>query len=170
MSDHQWCVAHDINPSTFYNWVKRLRQKGGYEIPQPANSSSFSPAPKQDVVKMEILHKKHFGSYSLYDGTVSCNITVTGCTFRNVQRGVGTHAGVAGSYLQNIQISDNYFENIPGYTIIATNYKNSRITNNRIVNAASSAIMPELSLKILPVGFPNLRLNIPGSKYLPFLY
>ena len=55
MSDHQWCVAHDINPGTFYNWVKRLRQKGGYEIPQPANSSSFSPAPKQDVVKMEIL-------------------------------------------------------------------------------------------------------------------
>lgn len=55
MSDHQWCVAHDINPGTFYNWVKRLRQKGGYEIPQPADSSSFSPAQKQDVVKMEIL-------------------------------------------------------------------------------------------------------------------
>lgn len=55
MSDHQWCVAHDINPSTFYNWVNRLRQKRGYEIPQPANSSSFSPTPKQDVVKMEII-------------------------------------------------------------------------------------------------------------------
>lgn len=55
MSDHQWCVAHNINPGTFYNWVKRLRQKGGYEIPQPTNSSSFSPAPRQDVVKMEIL-------------------------------------------------------------------------------------------------------------------
>lgn len=55
MSDHQWCVAHDINPGTFYNWVKRLRRKGGYEIPQPSNRDSFSPAPKQDVVKIEIL-------------------------------------------------------------------------------------------------------------------
>ena len=24
MSDHQWCVAHDINPGTFYNWVKSI--------------------------------------------------------------------------------------------------------------------------------------------------
>ena len=23
--DHQWCLNNDINPGTFYNWVKRLR-------------------------------------------------------------------------------------------------------------------------------------------------
>ncbi len=28
LTDHQWCVEHDIKPGTFYNWVKRLRQKG----------------------------------------------------------------------------------------------------------------------------------------------
>ena len=27
LTDHQWCVEHDINPGTFYNWVKRLRRK-----------------------------------------------------------------------------------------------------------------------------------------------
>ena len=27
LTDHQWCVEHDIKPGTFYNWVKRLRQK-----------------------------------------------------------------------------------------------------------------------------------------------
>lgn len=28
LTDYQWCVEHDIKPGTFYNWVKRLRQKG----------------------------------------------------------------------------------------------------------------------------------------------
>ena len=25
LSDHQWCLNNDINPGSFYNWVKRLR-------------------------------------------------------------------------------------------------------------------------------------------------
>lgn len=36
LSDYQWCTEHDINPGTFYNWVKRLRKKACYDIP-PAN-------------------------------------------------------------------------------------------------------------------------------------
>lgn len=23
LSDYQWCMEHNINPSTFYNWVKK---------------------------------------------------------------------------------------------------------------------------------------------------
>ena len=26
LSDHRWCLNNDINPGTFYNWVKRLRK------------------------------------------------------------------------------------------------------------------------------------------------
>ena len=33
LSDHQWCTEHNINPGTFYNWVKRLRKKACYDIP-----------------------------------------------------------------------------------------------------------------------------------------
>ena len=33
LTDHQWCVEHDIKPGTFYNWVKRLRQKGCVDLP-----------------------------------------------------------------------------------------------------------------------------------------
>ena len=32
LSDQQWCMQHDINPGTFYNWVKRLRRKACYDI------------------------------------------------------------------------------------------------------------------------------------------
>ena len=27
LSDHQWCLEHDINPGTFYNWVRRFRKQ-----------------------------------------------------------------------------------------------------------------------------------------------
>ena len=34
LSDHQWCLNNDINPGTFYNWVKRLRKNGCGDIPE----------------------------------------------------------------------------------------------------------------------------------------
>ncbi|WP_367566029.1 transposase [Lacrimispora sp.] len=52
LSDQQWCLNHDIKPGTFYNWVKRLRQRGGYDIPAPAGRSC-KEAPKQEVVRLE---------------------------------------------------------------------------------------------------------------------
>ncbi|WP_418700229.1 IS66 family insertion sequence element accessory protein TnpA, partial [Barnesiella intestinihominis] len=27
LTDHQWCVEHDIKPGTFYNWVKGCVRK-----------------------------------------------------------------------------------------------------------------------------------------------
>ena len=27
LTDHQWCVEHDIKPGTFYNWVKDCVRK-----------------------------------------------------------------------------------------------------------------------------------------------
>ena len=40
LSDQQWCMQHDINPGTFYNWVKRLRKKACYEIPAATVTAS----------------------------------------------------------------------------------------------------------------------------------
>lgn len=33
LTDYEWCLQHDIKPGTFYNWVKRLRQKCCPELP-----------------------------------------------------------------------------------------------------------------------------------------
>lgn len=52
LSDQQWCMNHDINPGTFYNWVKRLRQKGCQDIPAATGRSYGSTVP-QEVVKIE---------------------------------------------------------------------------------------------------------------------
>lgn len=53
LSDHQWCLEHDINPWTFYNWVRRFR-KQACEFPAPAGKDRFQ-AVHQEVVKMEII-------------------------------------------------------------------------------------------------------------------
>lgn len=57
LSDYQWCMEHDINPGTFYNWVSRLRKKACYEIPPATGREDFKPVPDQDVVKLEVIPK-----------------------------------------------------------------------------------------------------------------
>lgn len=55
LSDYQWCMEHDIKPGTFYNWVKRLRKKACYEISPAAGRGDYKAAPRQDVVKLEMI-------------------------------------------------------------------------------------------------------------------
>lgn len=55
LSDYQWCTEHDINPGTFYNWVKRLRKKACFDIPPANGRDTYKAAPKQEIVKLEVL-------------------------------------------------------------------------------------------------------------------
>jgi transposase-like protein len=55
LSDYQWCTEHDINPGTFYNWVKRLRRKACYDIPSATGRGDYKPVFNQDVVKLEVI-------------------------------------------------------------------------------------------------------------------
>lgn len=48
-------TEHNINPGTFYNWVKRLRKKACYDIPSATGRGDYRPALKQDVVKLEVI-------------------------------------------------------------------------------------------------------------------
>ena len=55
-SDKQWCIEHDINPSTFYYWVRKLRDYACYDIPENNYyNDKQSPAciTTQEVVKVD---------------------------------------------------------------------------------------------------------------------
>jgi len=54
LPDYQWCQMNDINPATFYNWVSRLR-KSGMSIPVTSNQEKKTPAPLQEVVKVNLI-------------------------------------------------------------------------------------------------------------------
>ncbi len=51
MTDHQWCMEKGICPGTFYGWVRRLRQKGYKDIPEPVYSQRAGT--KQEIVRIE---------------------------------------------------------------------------------------------------------------------
>lgn len=55
LSDYAWCQEHGIKAGTFYNWVKRLRKVGGFDIPAPANRDTYGPGSKQDIVRVELV-------------------------------------------------------------------------------------------------------------------
>ena len=58
LSDYAWCQEHGIKTNTFYNWVKRLRKAGSYDIPAPAGRDTYAPSPKQDIVKVEFVDEE----------------------------------------------------------------------------------------------------------------
>ena len=58
LTDYQWCKEHGINPGTFYNWVKRLRKKACYDIPQATGRDNYKPQVTQDVVPLLILDEE----------------------------------------------------------------------------------------------------------------
>ncbi|MDD3064540.1 MAG: transposase [Massilibacteroides sp.] len=53
LSDQQWCLNNGIKPGTFYNWVKRLRQRGRQDIPAATGRTKLHSNP-QEVVKIEV--------------------------------------------------------------------------------------------------------------------
>ncbi len=97
---------------------------------------SFSNSYNGEAVQFEILSStgnEHFDGYNPIDDETICrNVEITGCTFQNLKRGVGTHTAIANSYFENFQIHDNTFKNITGYAISMMNYKNSFVLNNMI--------------------------------------
>lgn len=52
LTDYQWCLQHDIKPGTFYNWVRRLKEKGVNDI--PSVSGKQEKAVPQEIVKIEL--------------------------------------------------------------------------------------------------------------------
>ncbi|MBR1664575.1 MAG: right-handed parallel beta-helix repeat-containing protein [Ruminococcus sp.] len=66
------------------------------------------------------------------DGLPSKNIEITGCSFKNVSRGLGTHSQLVGCYHDNVKITDNTFTNVAQECIVALNYTNCTISRNTI--------------------------------------
>lgn len=80
LSDYQWCLNNDINPGTFYNWVKRLRNKGCEDIPVKKQVTTCGPH-HQEVVKIEMDSR----SVTDFTGTAPANSTVMELAVGNVK-------------------------------------------------------------------------------------
>ncbi|MBP3886360.1 MAG: helix-turn-helix domain-containing protein [Cellulosilyticum sp.] len=54
LSDYRWCKENNINPSTFYTWISRLRDEACTTVPR-AQTSSYPATTSQDVVRVDII-------------------------------------------------------------------------------------------------------------------
>jgi parallel beta-helix repeat protein len=75
------------------------------------------------------------GAYQ--DGTPMKNVEITGCTFKNLAKGIGAHTVLVGAYHTNIKINNNTFTNITYGAIVCLNYYKCEIKDNVIKNCGA---------------------------------
>jgi parallel beta-helix repeat protein len=75
------------------------------------------------------------GAYQ--DGTPMKNVEITGCTFKNLAKGIGTHSVLIGAYHTNIKINNNTFSDITYGAVACLNYYKCEIKDNVMKNCGA---------------------------------
>ncbi|MBQ4529102.1 MAG: right-handed parallel beta-helix repeat-containing protein [Lachnospiraceae bacterium] len=93
------------------------------------------------AIKLEIAcsKKKPVKAWIKNDNTPNKNITITGCTFSKVDRGVATVRYADKKYDTKIKITNNAFKDIASEGIRGLNWRNLTITGNTFQNIGDGA-------------------------------
>lgn len=88
LSDYQWCREKNINGSTFYNWVQKLRNVACQEtMIESTKCRQVTPA-RQDVVRVNILSEDEQPSVIAQSRpvtnteSVSIELILNGCSIK----------------------------------------------------------------------------------------
>ncbi len=115
----------------------------------------------KEAIQIDIIHNSDvFPSYAPYDDTPCQNISITGCTFKNLSRGIGTHNAVIGIYYNGISITHNTFEDIQDQAILASSFKNSTIIDNTISSVGCGIHFRYMTFTTKGFYLPNEYTNI----------
>lgn len=98
-----------------------------------------------EAIQIDILLNSHLVGYRSEDLAMK-NITISGCTFSNVPRGIGSHTAILNNYVDNVTITNNTFTNMKSAAIQCRNYTNCNISNNVIKNAPRGIAFYSLAL------------------------
>lgn len=102
--------------------------------------NSESGSDKQEALQLDIPVDEAVYPDIYWDGTPMKNVEITGCTFSNVPRGVGSHTMLMGAYHSNIKITNNVFKNISEEAIVGLNYYDCEISKNTITNCGAGVL------------------------------
>ena len=86
-----------------------------------------------EAVQLDILVPSHFGNYRAEALPVK-NVKVSGCTFTNVPRSVGSHTAILNAPMTNITIENNTIKDCTSAGIQICNWKDVTIKGNKITN------------------------------------
>ena len=104
------------------------------------SAATENTSDKQEALQLDMPCATDVFKEIYEDGTVMKNVEVTGCTFSNVPRGVGTHTMLNGAYHENIKINNNIFKNVAEEAIVGLNYYNCEIKDNTIDNCGAGIL------------------------------
>ncbi|WP_035764521.1 Ig-like domain-containing protein [Butyrivibrio sp. NC2002] len=99
--------------------------------------NSRHPSDELEAFQIDAFHEGAFtyGKDPKYDDTCCKNVEVSCCTFRNLQRGFGSHITLLGKFYQkNIYVHNNTFEDIKGFAIMAAMWKGASVQDNVMTN------------------------------------
>lgn len=110
-------------------------------------NASKNVQPKE-ALQLDVATKEAIPGYnhpqSMLNGKGCHNVVITGNTFTNCGRGVGSHSGTGnGAEKQpytNIKVTDNIIKNVLGEGIFAQDWRNCTITGNKISNTKQTGI------------------------------
>lgn len=92
----------------------------------------------KEAIQLDVMYSSEvFVGYPAFDDTPCINVKISNNTFKNVNRGVGNHTAVNGVYFENVEVTNNIFENITQQSILALNWKDCNISNNIMRNVGS---------------------------------
>lgn len=92
----------------------------------------------KEAIQLDVMYSSDvFVGYPAFDDTPCINVKISNNKFKNVNRGVGNHTAVNGIYFENIEITDNLFENITQQSVLALNWKNCNVSHNTMKNVGS---------------------------------
>ncbi len=99
---------------------------------------------KMEALQLDVCCNSHAYPGFYVDGTAMKNVTVEGCTFKNVPRGIGTHSMLFGQSLENVTIQGNTFTDLEEEAVIVCAYHNCKIMDNTIKNCGAGIVFQSM--------------------------
>lgn len=95
---------------------------------------------KQEALQLDIPCGEYIFPGTYLDGTPMKRVKVTGCTFKNVPRGVGSHSMIVGVYFDDVTIENNHFSNVAEEAIVCLGYRKCSVKNNVIKDCGAGIL------------------------------
>lgn len=103
---------------------------------------------KQEALQLDIPVAESVFAETYQDGTVMKNVLISGNTFQDVPRGLGTHTMLVGRFHENITITNNRFENVHEEAIVTTSYYNCEIADNTFTDCGAGILVQSFKSKV----------------------
>lgn len=105
-----------------------------------------SKGDKKEAIQLDVVTNRWVApGFPDFDDTITRDVLIYGCTFRNLCRGIGGHNAVYGRSYTKIAIQHNTFAHLSGEGVYALNYAHADISHNKMKQVAGGVTLLALT-------------------------